>query len=59
MSLPFSEILDLVDENGQVANISDIENSAEYANQFVEGRTDYVLIKVSSKIISFLYLSIK
>lgn len=42
-----AETLDLVDENGQVANISDAENSSEYASQFVEGRKNYVLIKVS------------
>ncbi|XP_039254974.1 uncharacterized protein C22orf15-like [Styela clava] len=40
------EILDLVDENGNVAMISDADNSTEYASQFLEGRKNYVLIRI-------------
>nr|XP_002120558.1 uncharacterized protein C22orf15-like [Ciona intestinalis] len=39
-------ILDLVDEAGNVSNISDKENLTEYASQYLEGRRKYVLIKV-------------
>merc|ERR1712228_353143 len=40
-------ILDLVDEQGNVSNISDKDNLGEYASQFLEGRRNYVLIRVT------------
>jgi len=40
-------ILDLVDEQGNVSNISEKDNLGEYANQFLEGRRTYVLIRIT------------
>ena len=47
VSFILSVIIDLVDLEGQVKNLSG--RSKEYANEVVNGRETYILIRVESK----------